>query len=139
MHENLNSKVNVEIGSDRNFGLVFALVFALAALSPLRHGGDVRLWAMLLAITLIVVSLVASRLLHPFNLLWFRLGLALHFVMTPLVMGIMFYLVITPIGVVMRLTGKDPLRLKRLPASSDSYWILRQSPGPTADSMKHQF
>ncbi|TAN60913.1 MAG: hypothetical protein EPN20_13160 [Magnetospirillum sp.] len=128
----------VEMGSDRSFGLVFAVVFALVCLLPLKSGEEPRLWAGAVAAAFLVVSFAAPRLLKPLNRLWFLVGMALHHVVTPVVMGLLFFVTVTPIGLIMRAAGKDPLRLKRDDAAA-SYWILRQPPGPAPDSMRRQF
>lgn len=128
----------VQMGSERSFGIVFAVVFALIGLWPLKAGGDMRLWALGLAALFLVVAFVAPKLLRPLNLLWFKFGLLLHKIMTPLIMGLLFFLTVTPVGMLMRATGKDPMRLKRDPAAA-SYWISRAPPGPPPASMKNQF
>jgi hypothetical protein len=128
----------VQMGSERSFGIVFAVVFALIGLWPLKAGGDLRLWALGLAALFLAVALVAPKLLKPLNLVWFKVGLLLHKIMTPLIMGLLFFLTVTPVGMLMRATGKDPMRLKRDPAAT-SYWISRDPPGPRPDSMKNQF
>lgn len=137
-HEDFSCKAEVKVGSDRSFGLVFAALFALVALAPLLHRHEPRLWALGPAAAFAVAALAAPRLLRPLNLLWFRFGLLLHHVVTPVVMGLLFFVAVTPVGVAMRLTGKDPLRLRRA-GSAASYWIPRQPPGPDPASMKHQF
>lgn len=128
----------VQMGSERSFGIVFAVVFALIGVWPLKAGGDLRLWALGLAALFLVVAFVAPKLLKPLNLVWFKVGLLLHKIMTPLIMGLLFFLTVTPVGLLMRATGKDPMRLKRDPAVA-SYWISRDPPGPKPASMKNQF
>lgn len=128
----------VQMGSERSFGLVFAVVFSVVALWPLKSGGELRLWALVTAAAFLVVSLAAPKLLKPLNLVWFKFGLLLHKIMSPLIMGLLFFVTVTPIGVLMRATGKDPMRLKRDPAAT-SYWITRDPPGPAPASMKNQF
>lgn len=137
-HEDLTRKTEPPMGSDRSFGLVFAVVFALVGLAPLRHGAEPRLWALALAVTFLVAALAAPGMLRPLNRLWFRFGLLLHHVVTPVVMGLLFFVVVTPVGLLMRATGKDPLRLRRDSAAA-SYWIERQPPGPAPASMRQQF
>ena len=137
-HEDLSRKTVVPVGSDRSFGLVFAAVFVLVGAGPLIHGNEPRLWALGAAAAFLAAALLVPRALRPLNLLWFRFGLVLHHVVTPVVMGLLFFLVVTPVGLLMRLSGKDPLRLKRDPQAA-SYWIHRQPPGPTPDSMRNQF
>lgn len=128
----------VEMGSDRSFGLVFAAVFAIVALLPLKDGAEPRLWAGAVAAAFLAVALVFPKALKPLNKLWFLVGMALHHVVTPLVMGLLFFVTVTPIALLMRAAGKDPLRLARDDAAA-SYWIVRDPPGPDAESMRRQF
>ncbi len=137
-HEDLTREQYVEGSSDRSFGLVIAAVFLLIALGPLRHGHTLRWWALALSGVLTLIALVKPKLLSRLNWLWMRLGLLLGKVVSPIALGILFYGVLTPLAVVIRLTGKDPLRLKLDPAA-ESYWILRKPPGPPPDSMTNQF
>lgn len=128
----------VEMGSERSFGLVFAAVFALIGVWPWLWGGAPRLWALGLAIAFLGAGLVAPALLRPLNRLWFKLGLALSRVISPIVMGAIFYLVFVPFAVVLRARGKDLLNLRRDPARA-SYWIDRIAPAPKPGSMSKQF
>lgn len=137
-HENLAREETVQGGSDRAFGLVFAVVFAIVAGWPLLGGGAPRWWALAVAAGFLAVALARPALLAPLNRLWTRFGLLLHRVVNPLVMGVMFFLLITPMGLVLRLLGKDPMRLRRDPAAA-SYWIVREPPGPAPETMKQQF
>ena len=137
-HEDLTRTQNVEGSSDRAFGLVFAGVFLLIAGWPLFHGESPRWWAFGVAAGFGLVALVKPTLLAGPNRLWSKLGVLLGKIISPIALGILFYGVLTPIGAVIRLTGKDPLRLKRDPAA-DSYWIPREPPGPPPDSMTNQF
>ena len=137
-HEDLTREQYVEGSSDRSFGLVFAAVFVLIALGPLRHGHAPRWWASALAGVFALVALAKPVLLSRLNRLWIKLGLLLGKVVSPIALGILFYGVVTPLAVVIRLTGKDPLRLKLDPAA-ESYWIVRKPPGPPPDSMTNQF
>jgi len=126
------------MGSERNFGLVFAAVFVLMGVLPLVRTGEVRLWPLPIAAVFLAAAMVRPRALAPLNRLWFRIGIVLGKVMTPLVMGVLFFVTLTPIGLLMRLFGKDPLRLKREPAA-ESYWLERSGPDITAQSLKDQF
>jgi hypothetical protein len=128
----------VQMGSERSFGLVFTAFFLLVGLWPLKSGGEPRLWALGAATAFLLAALVAPKALRPLNLLWFKFGMLLHHVVTPLVMGLLFFLTVTPVGLLMRATGKDPMRLKRDPSAA-SYWIMRTPPGPAPESMKTQF
>ena len=98
----------------------------------------VRLWAMVVAGAFLVLALFVPKVLGPANHLWTKFGLLLHNIVSPLALGILFYFVVTPTGLLMRIFGKDPLRL-RFDAAADSYWIKRTPPGPDAESLKNQF
>lgn len=138
-HERLKREETVVGSSDRAFGLVFAGFFALLTLLKLWRGWSAWGWIFLgAAAAFAALALLAPGLLAPLNRTWLKLGLALHKVVTPIVMAMLFYLVITPMGVAMRLMGKDLLRLKRDPGAR-TYWIERQPPGPPPDTMKNQF
>jgi len=128
----------VKPSSNRTFGLVFAAFFALIALLPLLRGHSVRRWPLPFSVLFLVAALAAPKLLAPLNRAWTGLGSLLHAVVNPLVLGILFYLVFTPFGWVLRRMGKDFLRLRSAPGAP-SYWIPRQPPGPTPESMSRQF
>ena len=137
-HEDLSRNQHVEGSSDRAFGLVFTGVFFVIAVWPLFHGEALRWWASGLAAVFALAALVKPALLAGLNRLWIKLGVLLGKVVSPIALGILFYGVFTPLGVLIRLTGKDPLRLKFDP-DTDSYWIPRKPPGPPPDSMTNQF
>jgi hypothetical protein len=137
-HEDLNREQAVESSSDRAFGLVFAAVFLVVAAWPLLGREPPRWWALVLSAAFALVAVVRPVVLAGLNRLWTRLGILLGRVVSPIALGILFYGVLTPLGALLRLTGKDPLRLKRDPEAS-SYWIPRQPPGPPPDSMTNQF
>lgn len=128
----------VKPSSNRTFGLVFAPFFALIALLPLVRGHSVRRWPLPFSFLFLVAALAAPKLLAPLNRAWTALGSLLHAVVNPVVLGILFYLVFTPFGWVLRRMGKDFLRLRPAPGAP-SYWIPRQPPGPTPESMSRQF
>ena len=139
-------------GSDRNFGLVIAAAAAFFGCLPLLRaawaaifGGLPQQWLAVphwwligVAVAFAAVALALPRALHPLNYLWFRLGLLLHRVMSPLIIGAVFFLCVTPIGLIMRLLGKDVLSLRRR-ADLASYWIVRDPPGPEPGTMTNQF
>ena len=129
---------DVKVGSERSFGLVFAAVFAIIGLWPLVGGEIVRFWALGVAGGFLAVGLVYPRALRPLNLIWFRFGLLLHKIVNPLIMGLLFYVTIMPIGLIMRALGKDPLH-RRFDPDADSYWVQRTPPGPAPETMKNQF
>lgn len=137
-HEDFARSGDVKVGSERAFGLVFAAVFSIIALWPLWGGGGVRMWALIVAAAFAVAAALIPRALRPLNVLWFRFGLLLHKVVSPLIMGFLFYATVTPTAALMRLFGKDPLRL-HFDRSAKSYWIERVPPGPAPDTMRHQF
>jgi len=124
--------------SDRSFGLVFAAVFAIIGCWPLLHGEPPRWWALAIAAAFAVVALVRPQVLHPLNRLWLAFGRLLHKIVSPLVMGVIFFAAVTPTGWIMRLRGKDLLSLKRRP-DLKSYWIRRAPEPPEPETMKNQF
>lgn len=137
-HESFRRDEPVKGSSDRSFGIVFAVVFVAIACWPLLHGGALRTWALIVAVGFALAAFLRPSILAPLNRRWTRFGLLLHRIVNPLVMAILFFGVITPAALVMRLLGKDPLR-RRLDAKAESYWIERQPPGPAADTMRNQF
>lgn len=138
-HEDYGREEEVKGSSNRGFGQVFAVVFAVVAFWPLTgEGGSVRLWSLGLAVAFLAIAYLRSSLLAPLNWVWTRFGLLLHRIVNPLVMGMLFYGTVTPMGLIMRALGKDLLRLKRDPKAR-TYWIERKPPGPTPDSMSNQF
>jgi hypothetical protein len=137
-HEPLSTESAFKVSSDRTFGLVFCVVFAAIALLPLRHGGSIRWWAFALSGALFAIALAIPRVLHPFNVIWARLALLLHYAISPVAMALLFFFGFAITGIVLRTFGKDLLRLKRAPGQ-DTYWIPREMPGPTPESMTQQF
>jgi hypothetical protein len=137
-HEPLQSHRNVASGSNRTFGLSFAAVFFILAVWPwLRHGESPRLWAFVVSAVFLGLAIFAEALLAPLNRLWFKLGLALHSVVSPLIMGLLFYGAVTPMALALRALGKDILHLRR--NDEKTYWCERAPTGPAAGSMKNQF
>jgi hypothetical protein len=137
-HEDLRREHVIERSSDRAFALVFVAAFVLICGWPLLHGASPRWWAGALAAVLAVIGLVKPGLLAGANRAWSALGVALGHIVAPAVLAVLFYAVLTPVGMLMRLTGNDSMRLKR-ERDAASYWIARKPPGPPADSMKNQF
>lgn len=137
-HEDYFREHAVKGSSDKSFGLVFAGFFTLVAVLPLLHGGALRLWALGIAAAFAIVAFVRPSLLAVPNRWWMKFGLLLAKVVNPIVMGLLFYLTVTPTAAIMRAMGKDPLRLK-IDKSAKSYWIERDPPGPAPDTMSHQF
>lgn len=137
-HENVSRTHDVKSSSHRSFGWVFAVLFLIIAAWPLMSGGGLRWWSVIVAAVFAVLAAVAPALLGPLNKIWLRFGLLLNRIVSPIVLGIMFYGVVTPIGWLMRATGKDPMRL-RDDGKQGSYWIKRDPPGPKPDSLTNQF
>ena len=127
----------VEMGSERNFGLVIGGVFAIIALWPMVAGGSVRLWSLAVAAGFLGFAVLYPLALRPLNILWFKFGLLLGKIVTPFIMAILFVTTVVPTGLIMRALGKDGLRLKR--QTSGSHWIVRAEPGPQKGSMRDQF
>jgi len=124
-------------GSDRTFGLVMAAALAVVSLLNGWHLGRLWPWTSAVAILFLLAAWVMPSALHPLNRLWMKLGLLLHKIVNPIVMALLFYGTILPTGLVMRMRGRDLLRLKQAPGA-DSYWIAR-TPGPAPESMRDQF
>jgi len=137
-HEDLTREEHIEGSSDRSFGFVFAAVFAIIAVWPLWHGQALRWWALAVAAAFALVAVVVPQLLALPNRLWLKLGLLMGKIVAPIALGILFYAVFMPVGVLMRLLGKDPLKLKRDDAAP-TYWVKREPPGPPPTSMTNQF
>jgi hypothetical protein len=137
-HEDFTSRVREKTASDRSFGWVFTIFFAVVALLPLRHGQPMRIWSLLVSAAVLLITLVRPSLFYWPNRLWSKLGWLLGRIVGPFVTGILFYIVVTPIGILLRLLGKDLLRLRWEPRQK-TYWIDRQPPGPDPQTMVHQF
>jgi hypothetical protein len=128
----------VTVGSERNFGIVFAVVFAIIGIAPVYHGGALRWWAIGLGAAFVTCAFVARWLLRPLNRLWFKIGLLLHHVVNPIIMGALYFGTVVPMGLLLRALNKDLLRLKFDKAAA-SYWILRDPPAPPPGGMTKQF
>ena len=137
-HESFHRDESIPLSSNRAFGFVFVGAFLVIGMLPLVWGSGVRVWSLMVAAGFMLVALAAPSLLGPLNRAWMRLGMLLHRIVSPIVLGIMFFLVITPMGIVMRLLGKDPLRL-RYDGNASTYWVDRTPPGPPPQSLNHQF
>ncbi|HUQ38308.1 MAG TPA: SxtJ family membrane protein [Aestuariivirga sp.] len=138
-HERL-SKIegDPELPSERSFAITFAAVFLLVALVPLVHGGSIRLWSVGGGAIFLVLAYLAPSILRPLNVLWFKLGLLLHKIVNPIILGAMFFLAITPMAFLMRAFGKTFLNLP-FETNASTYWIDRVPPGPNAESVRRQF
>jgi len=123
-----------KISSNKSFGILFCIVFAIIAIWPIIHGEQVRIWPIPISLIFLLLGLFNSRLLNPLNLAWIKFGELIGKIVAPIVMGIIYFLIITPIGLFMRLIGKDLLNLKL--SRNKSYWIKREK---KVGSMKRQF
>ena len=126
-------KTNIKLPSNRNFGFVFFIFFLIIALWPVLNENEIRLWSLLISIFFFILVIINSKFLTPFNKLWFRFGIFLGNFISPIVMGFVFFLVVTPTGLIMKLFGKDILRLKK---NKTTYWINKDRDD---SSMKNQF
>ena len=134
----LQGNTEVKMGSERGFGIVFAIVFLIIALFPLLGDGGVRLWSVGVAAVFGGLAFLAPKVLTPLNRLWFKFGMLLSRIVSPIVMGILFFVTVTPTGLIMRARGKDLLRQKMDP-DAKSYWIEVDPNAATQTSMKKQF
>ena len=124
----------LKIGSNKSFGIVFFIVFLLVAIYPLINNSEIRIWSLITAVIFLILGLTNSKVLTPLNKLWFKFGLLLGKVVSPLIMGIIFFFVVTPTAFIMRIIGKDLLNLKF--NNKKTYWIEKTGP---KSKMKNQF
>ena len=125
---------DVKIGSNRSFGIVFFIVFLLISIYPLINNENIRIWSLVISLIFLVLGILNSNILSPLNKLWFKFGIFLGKIVSPLVMGVIFFLVVTPIAFLMRLLNKDLLNLKF--NNENTYWIKKTGP---KSKMKNQF
>jgi hypothetical protein len=125
---------DIKISTNRSFGLVFFVVFFLISVYPLLNEGNIRFWSLTVGIIFLTLGLLNSKILTPLNKIWFKFGLLLGSIVSPLVMSVIFFFVVTPISSIMRILGKDILNLKW--NNTNSYWIEKSGP---KSKMKNQF
>tara|TARA_Y100000590_G_scaffold97091_1_gene110360 strand:- start:166 stop:549 length:384 start_codon:yes stop_codon:yes gene_type:complete len=125
---------DVKLPSNKSFGIVFAAFFSIISFWPMLNGSEIRIWSLIIAVIFFILGLINSKILTPLNRLWFKFGLMLGKIVSPIVLGIVFFLVVTPTGIIMRLIGKDSLNLKK--KNYESYWIEKDNENNT---MKNQF
>ena len=131
----MTNKSKIKMGSNKSLGIVFFIVFLIIAFWPLVHENPIRVWSAIISIIFLFLGLTYSKILTPLNILWFKFGLLLGMIISPIVMGIVFFLVVTPIGFLMSLMGKDLLH-KRYDNNKKTYWIERNK---STSTMKKQF
>ena len=124
----------LKMSSNKSFGIVFFVFFSIISLFPLFKDGNIRIWAIITAITFLILGLLNSPFLNPLNKIWFKFGILLGGIMSPIVMGLVFFIVVTPTSLIMRMLGKNLLGLKK--DNKKSYWIERS---PIKSKMKNQF
>ena len=126
---------DIKISSNRSFGIVFFVVFLFIALYPVTYNEDIRIWSLIISFIFIFLGLLNSKILTPLNKLWFKFGVILGKIVSPTIMGIIFFLVVTPIGLIMKVFRKDLLKLK-YNKKDNTYWIEKNGP---KSKMKNQF
>ena len=122
----------IKTGSNKSFGIVFFVIFIIIALWPLLKNENIRIWSIIISIIFLTLGLLNSKILTPFNKLWMRLGILLGAIVSPIVMGVVYFVVITPIGLIMKIFGKDVLNLK-IDKNKNTYWTLKKK-----DSIKNE-
>ena len=125
---------NTKLPTNKNFGIVFSIVFLIIALFPLINDENLRIWSLIVSTIFLFLGLINSKILTPLNKIWFKFGLILGKIVSPIIMGVIFFLVVTPTALIMRLVGKDLLNLKF--NKYKSYWIEKTGP---KSKMKNQF
>ena len=125
---------NIKLPTNRNFGIVFSVVFLLIALWPLLKQNDVRIWSLIISIIFLILGLLNSNILLPLNKFWLRFGILLGNIVAPIVMGIVYFLVVTPTGLIMRILRKELLNLKK--NNKNTYWIDKDN---SNSNLKNQF
>ena len=125
---------NIKIGTNKSFGIVFFLFFLIVSLFPLFKDGNVRIWSLMIAIIFLILGLLNSKFLTPLNKIWFKFGILLGNFVSPIVMSIVFFVIVTPTSIIMRVLGKNLLNLKK--DNKKTYWIERSK---IKSKMKNQF
>ena len=128
------TKNKIKIGSDKSFGFVFFIFFLIISFWPLLNGNEIRIWSLVISVIFLIITLTKPILLSPLNKIWFKIGIFLGSIVSPIIMGIVFFGVVTPISLIMKILGKDLLKLKK--NKTNSYWIERSI---QKSNMKKQF
>ena len=124
----------IKIGSNKSFGIVFSIVFLVIAFWPMLNGNEINYWLLAISIVFLILGLINSKILTPLNKIWYKFGILLGNVVGPIVMGIIFFLIVTPISIIMKLLGKDLINLKK--NNNNSYWIEKNN---QKSKMKNQY
>ena len=125
---------NIKIGTNKSFGIVFFIFFLIVTIFPLFKDGNIRIWSLIIAIIFLILGLLNSKILTPLNKIWFKLGILLGSFVSPIVMGVVFFVIVTPTSLIMKVLGKNLLNLKR--DNKRTYWIERSK---IKSKMKNQF
>ena len=128
--------VNIKMPTNKNFGLVFFVVFFLIFIEPIIRNDELRYWSLIVSIIFLILGLINSKILSPLNIIWFQFGLLIGKLVSPIIMGLVFFLVVTPTSLLLRLFGKDILKIKKKKKSEKSYWLEKSGKTTT---MKNQF
>ncbi len=128
----MDSQINKS--TNKSFGIIFFIVFFLIGIYPVFFEENIRIWSILISLVFLILGIFNSKILTPLNKIWFKFGILLGKIISPLIMAIIFFLVVTPIGIIMRVLGKDLLNLKK--NTEDSYWIKKTD---LKSKMKNQF
>ena len=131
---NMNNMNNISISSNKSFGIVFFVVFLIVALYPLLENESVRLWSIILSAIFLILGMLDSKFLTPLNKIWFKFGILLGSIVSPIVMGVVFFAIVTPTSIIMKVLGKNLLNLKK--DNKKTYWIARSK---IKSKMKNQF
>ncbi len=131
----IKGHAEVKVGSERSFGFVFAIVFIIVGLWPLTGDGGPRIWALAIAVVFAALGLLLPQSLGLLNKVWFKFGMVLSAIVSPIVMGLVFFIAVTPTALIMRARKKDLLK-RKFDRNAQSYWILRDEP---VGSMKNQY
>ena len=124
----------IKLPSNRNFGIVFSIVFLIIAIWPILNQNEIRIWSMIISLIFLILGLINSKFLSPLNKAWFKFGLILGSIIAPVVMGVVYFLVVTPTGLIMKALGKDILGLKR--NKNNTYWLEKDN---SNNNLKNQF
>ena len=124
----------IKPSSNRSFGVVFFIVFLLISIYPITNNEDLRIWALIMSFIFLILGVINSFVLTPLNIIWFKFGIFLGKIISPIIMGVIFFFVVTPTGLIMRILRKDLLNLKF--NNNKSYWIEKKGP---KSRMKNQF
>ena len=126
--------MNFKLGTNRSFGIVFFIVFLIVALWPLQNNNDIRIWSLIISLIFLFLGIFNSKLLNPLNILWYKFGIFLGRIISPIIMGLIFFIVVTPIAILLKIFKKDVLSLKK--NNSDTYWKKKSD---YDSNMRNQF